>query len=196
MPYSLDQAKVLLQTTERTPQALLNLVRQISVEATGSITVFYGGNLPDGSNATAVIGKMVEAGEDIRVIDRTPVGKFLLSPEFLAAAGQASGLSGDDLDLFVRGELGKNPATDWIYSADINSGPWAAASKNFAAATTGEVRLFVSGSTADRALRGHERFGVTRRFGVRSCLLPLSNPTTPSSTLSSSGGSKPSNLLF
>lgn len=47
MAYSLDQARILLQSTELTPQALLNLVKQISVEASGSVTILYGGNLPD-----------------------------------------------------------------------------------------------------------------------------------------------------
>ncbi len=89
MPYSLDEAKLLLQTTDRTPQALLNLVKQISVEATGAVTGLYGGLLPDGSRAADVVAKMVAAGEDIRVIDNAPVGKFLSSPDLLAAAGQA-----------------------------------------------------------------------------------------------------------
>lgn len=64
MAYSLDEAKLLLQTTELTQQALINLVKQISVEASGTTTIFYGGNLPDGANASAVIGKMVAAGDD------------------------------------------------------------------------------------------------------------------------------------
>ncbi|MFG6417381.1 hypothetical protein ACG02S_26200 [Roseateles sp. DC23W] len=150
MTYSLGQAKILLQSIERTPQALLGLVKQISVEASGSFTVFYGGRLPDDTSATAAVGRMLDAGEDIRVIDKTPAGKFLLSTEFLQAAGEASGLSGIDLQRFIAGQLGKNPATDWIYESNVNTGPWAAASKNFADATTGEMRLLVTGSEVDR----------------------------------------------
>jgi hypothetical protein len=52
MPYSLDQAKLLLQSTELTQQALTDLMKKVSIEATGSVTIFYGGRLPDNSSAT------------------------------------------------------------------------------------------------------------------------------------------------
>jgi Ca2+-binding RTX toxin-like protein len=150
MPLSLSQAFDALRTTELTPQALANLVKNISVEASGSVTIFYGGKTIDGADTTQVVSKMMAAGDDIRVLDKSAAGLFLKSQEFLTAAGKASGLSGAQLEAFVDSSLGKNPATDWFYAADSNTSPWAAASKNFAQATTGEVRLLVSGSAADR----------------------------------------------
>ena len=61
MPYSLSQALELLKTTELTPQALVNLAKQVSIEASGAVTVFYGGNLPDGKPAGDSITAMVTA---------------------------------------------------------------------------------------------------------------------------------------
>ena len=70
MTYSLSEAFELLKTTELTPQALTNLAKQVSIEASGAVTVLYGGKLPDGSFASDAITSMVKNGDDIRVIDK------------------------------------------------------------------------------------------------------------------------------
>lgn len=149
MPYSLDQALLLLQTTELTPQALTNLAKQVSIEAEGAVTVLYGGKLPDGSSAGDAITSMVRNGEDIRVIDKSAAGRFLSSDEFKTAAAKASGLSGADVAKFVEGTY-SGTATNWLFSTDTTTSPWADASKRFAQATTGEVRLLASGADASR----------------------------------------------
>ena len=149
MPYSLDQALLLLQTTELTPQALTNLAKQVSIEAQGAVTVLYGGKLPDGTYASDAITAMVTHGEDIRVIDKSPAGMFLASRDFKIAAAKASGLTGSDITKFVSNEY-TGPATNWLFSTDTTTSPWAEASKRFAQATTGEVRLLASGADATR----------------------------------------------
>ena len=93
MPYSLSQTLDLLKTTELTPQALANLASQVSIEASGAVTVLYGGRLPDGSSASAAVTAMVANGDDIRVIDKSPAGRFLSSDDFKAAAAKVSGLT-------------------------------------------------------------------------------------------------------
>lgn len=149
MTYSLSEAFELLKTTELTPQALTNLAKQVSIEASGAVTVLYGGKLPDGSFASDAITSMVKNGDDIRVIDKTPLGNFLTSDEYKFAAAKASGLSDADAIKFVENKY-TGRALDWLYSTDINTSPWADASKRFAEATTGEVRLLV-GSDANPA---------------------------------------------
>ena len=149
MAYSLSQAFDLLTTTDLTPQALANLAKQVSIEASGAVTVLYGGKLPDGTSASDAITAMVRNGDDIRVIDKSPAGQFLSSEEFRLAAAKASGLSNAEVTLFLQGKY-TGTATNWLYSTDINTSPWADASRRFAEATTGEVRLMVSGADASR----------------------------------------------
>ena len=48
MTYSLSGALEHRKATELTPQALTNLAKQVSIEASGAVTVLYGGKLPDG----------------------------------------------------------------------------------------------------------------------------------------------------
>lgn len=142
MAYSLAQALLALESIESTaltPQALTDLVKQISVEASGSVTVFYGGKI-NGVDSASVIEAMVDAGDDIRVLDKSPVGQFLKSQQFLVAAGRASRLSPQEIVDLVDDNY-RGVQTDWLY--DAKHGPWASASKNFAAATTGEVRLLI-----------------------------------------------------
>ena len=84
MTFSLDQALVeltnLTNSGSVTPEALLNLSRQVSVDASGSITVLYSGKMPDGTTSTSkAIQDMLASGLDIRVIDNSPVAKFLQS---------------------------------------------------------------------------------------------------------------------
>lgn len=49
--------------------------------------------MPDGFSATKFVGMMVDAGEDIRVLDKSAAGKFLASEEFTTAVGEAWGLT-------------------------------------------------------------------------------------------------------
>lgn len=56
---------------------LRNLINQLDVSASGSVTVLYGGNVGNNIGARAIIDGMLANGDDIRVIDTTEAAKFL-----------------------------------------------------------------------------------------------------------------------
>jgi hypothetical protein len=65
-----------------TKESLLGLVNQLSVEASGKVTVLYSGSIgKDPFNNSISAGTVVEyianKGADIRVIDKTEAAKFL-----------------------------------------------------------------------------------------------------------------------
>jgi hypothetical protein len=109
MTYSFDKAIEFLKTTELTPQILVDLAKQVSIEATDSKTILYSGQVPTGANgattsAARIITDMLASGEDIRVIDGTPAGLFLASPESRIAAAKAS-VMGNPFDHYSREEI-------------------------------------------------------------------------------------------
>ena len=125
--------------------SLLNLARQVSVEVNGSITVLYSGMMPDGSTHTSkIVEDIIASGQDIRVIDKSPVNTFLKSDEFLNAVAQHYNISLDDM----KNDNFKHPAKDWLF--DAQNGPWADASKRFADASSGDIRVIAPEGSALR----------------------------------------------
>ncbi len=137
-------------TKYQTPETLRELAKQVDVSSSGRITVLYSGNVADRVSAWNVVKAMETVGEDVRLIDKTEVNKFLNSEEFISATADAHGIRADDI-------LSRNPAAkvanEWLYHP--TEGPWADASARFADATQGEVKTIVSGATPKRV------FGAT-----------------------------------
>jgi hypothetical protein len=77
-------------TTYSSPEALLELARQVSIEASGSVTVLYSGTVGD-AHSTDVVKSLIANGTDVRVIDKTEASLFLNSDEFLEALGHLRG---------------------------------------------------------------------------------------------------------
>jgi|GEM_PF-1598907 len=84
----------------------------------------------------------MKADPNIRILRKSAASDFLLSREFVVALGQTQGISPDDMlrDDFTSPE--KEALIKWM-NEGTNS-PWSEVSKNFVAATTGEVRIMTS----------------------------------------------------
>ncbi len=148
-----DQAIALLREQPeayRTPESLRALAAQVDADASGTVTVLYGGHVAKDIHSTEVIKGMIAAGEDVRVIDKSQAARFLQSDDFYHAVAETYGLP--DFQSLTNGSY-RGPATDWLYNG--KSGPWADASGRFADATKGEVRAVVNGAEPDRV------FGTT-----------------------------------
>jgi Ca2+-binding RTX toxin-like protein len=147
---TLNEALTALSTFTSTGDALkadlLNLVKQVSVDAQGTVTVLYSGNIGvNGPYSGNVVKAMLDSGQDIRVIDKTVTREFLNSEEFLVKVADAFGI--DYTDLRDRTPAATD-ANNWLFHG--TDSPWADASKRFAEATTGEVRCLVPLAGADR----------------------------------------------
>lgn len=114
---------------------LMALGSRVSVDAAngmaqGSVTLLYSGTV-NGVGSGSLIDDMMKQGADVRVIDKTQAGAFLKSPAFNTAFETLT-------DAMTPAEA--KAAGNLLY--DARKGPWAEASKRFAADTVGEVRFF------------------------------------------------------
>lgn len=132
-----------------TPLQLQELVSRVDASSSGRVTVFYSGGVAGDLNSSQIVGMMLSAGEDIRVIDNSDAAKFLNSREFYQAVADVYGIPARPL---IEGSY-RGPATDWLYHP--TRGPWAEASARFVDATMGDVRAIVSDAHPDRV------FGAT-----------------------------------
>lgn len=146
-PLTSEQARELLREQPdgyRTSAQLRELAAQVDADAPGRLTVLYSGPAAKNIWSTDVITAMVDAGEDVRVINKSEAAKFLESREFYNALADAYDV---DVDKLVDGSY-RGPATEWLYHP--TEGPWADASGRFADATHGEVRAIVHDANPSR----------------------------------------------
>lgn len=129
----------------QTREALRELARQVDIDSPGKVTVLYSGGVADRVSAWNVVKAMEANGEDVRLIDRTEINRFLNSEEFASATADAHGIRA--VDIRTRTPAAK-AANDWLYHP--TDGPWADASVRFADATRGEVKVIASGAAPDR----------------------------------------------
>ncbi|MGN7918061.1 peptidoglycan-binding protein [Lysobacter sp. 22409] len=128
----------------RSPEQLRQLAAQVDADSPGQLTVLYSGPTAKGVWSSDVIDSMVEANEDVRVINKSEAAKFLKSRDFFSAVADAYDIPVRPLiDASYRG-----PAADWLYHP--TEGPWADASARFADKTVGEVRAIASDALPSR----------------------------------------------
>ena len=89
---TLQDALNALSSTPATTDALMSLVQQASIDATGAITIFYSGNVGD-VNAGSIVNSMLNSGADIRVIDKSVAGELLSSDAFRSKVAEAFGIT-------------------------------------------------------------------------------------------------------
>ena len=118
--------------------------------------------MPDGTYTGKVIAGMLTDGQDVRVIDNTPVASLLTSREFLSSWGDIYGLEIDDM----LDETFRHPAKDALFHA--TNSPWADASKRFADASIGDVHVIAPNA------------GEGRVFAVTELQALLDNPSVTS----------------
>lgn len=127
-----------------TPDSLRALAGRVDADAPGRITALYSGPAAKGVWSTEIINAMVDAGEDVRVINKSEAAAFLSSRDFIHAVAQAHGIRTQPL---IDGSY-RGPAADWLYHPE--HGPWADASARFADATKGEVVAIVGDADPGR----------------------------------------------
>ncbi|MDR0467385.1 MAG: hypothetical protein LBG67_00875, partial [Campylobacteraceae bacterium] len=121
-------------SAEAKQQAIFDLAKEISVETTGTKTVLYSGYV-DGKRAMDIAEAMADADSNIRIINKTDVGKFLDSVEFKDAIAQTEGLTEYKWDTALELTEVKNK----LYHP--TNSPWAEASKRFVSSAKGEIML-------------------------------------------------------
>ena len=82
----------------RTLNELRELAKQVDIDSPGKVTVLYSGDMADRVSAWNVVKAMEVAGENVRLIDRTEINKFLNSREFISATADAHGRIGVRVD--------------------------------------------------------------------------------------------------
>jgi hypothetical protein len=127
-----------------TPETLRSLAAQVDADASGKLTVLYSGPAANGVWSTEVINAMTEAGEDVRVINKSQAAQFLTSDDFYHAIAKTYDIPFKDLS---EGTY-RGPASVWLYHPE--HGPWADASARFADATKGEVVAIVGDADPGR----------------------------------------------
>ncbi|WP_434428574.1 RTX toxin [Xylella fastidiosa] len=81
MSLTAEQANALLDSIT-TKEQLRDLINQLDIHSSGSITVLYSGYTANGLDNSQIIQGMLHNGDTIRVIDTTEAAKFLnISPD-------------------------------------------------------------------------------------------------------------------
>ena len=75
MSLTLQQANAQLANAT-TAEQLSNIIKQLDISAQGSVTVLYSGMTANGIHSNDIVKAMLNAGSDIRVIDKTEVAKL------------------------------------------------------------------------------------------------------------------------
>ncbi|MGQ0597916.1 S8 family serine peptidase [Aquabacterium sp.] len=132
-----------------TEAQLLGLINELSVNATGKVTLLYSGAFGTDANGSKVksgdvVTKLLNDGADIRVIDKTDAAKFLDIRENLALKATLERVFG------TNPEFQGTTANNFLYKAE--GGAWATTSKRFVEATEGAVTILAPNAAADRVL--------------------------------------------
>ena len=133
-----------------TKESLISLVNELDIYAKGTVSVFYSGKV-QGVGTGDIVQTLLDQDMDIRALDKTQAFEFLNERAFHTAVGRIFGVTRDEL---VKGSpdsakaaLAKE-ANDWLYGA--TDSPWSAISKNFAAATEGDVAVIAPEAKFER----------------------------------------------
>ncbi|ALR01933.1 hypothetical protein [Xylella fastidiosa] len=76
MSLTVEQANALLGSIT-TQEQLRDLINQLDIHSSGSITVLYSGDTANGVSNSQILQGMLHNGDAIRVIDTTEAAKFL-----------------------------------------------------------------------------------------------------------------------
>ncbi len=144
MSLTAEQANALLGSIT-TREQLRDLINQLDIHSSGSITVLYSGYTANGLDNSQIIQGMLHNGDDIRVIDTTEAARFLnvdpTTPNWNKPLYQK-------LEQIIGGKPDKwgTPANQFLFgekAADgtrLPNGAWDTISARFVNETVGEVR--------------------------------------------------------
>ena len=127
---------------------IIRFVQQLSVEASGTTTVLYSGDIAAGTPAWKIVESM---GNDVRHVGKTMAAEVLNSAEFKAKVAQA-------FDYATLQDFIDAPDSDlaklWMNKG--GSGPWATASEMFVDATNGPVKILTELPAEDSVFKVNE----------------------------------------
>jgi hypothetical protein len=138
---SLAQAQAVLKeltasgTKIVAPDALKDLANRVLADASGEVTVLYGGKI-DGVGAGTYANKLADTNSEARVIKNTPAAAFLTDPLFETAVGETFGI-----DPKYIGDRTKGGAANTFMEA--TDGLWGDISERFIDKARGSIIGFI-----------------------------------------------------
>ncbi|ALR07191.1 calcium-binding protein [Xylella fastidiosa] len=151
MSLTVEQANALLGSIT-TREQLRDLINQLDIHSSGSITVLYSGDTANGVSNSQILQGMLYNGDAIRVIDTTEAARFLnvdpTTPNWNKPLYQK-------LEQIIGGKADKwgSPANQFLFgerAADgtrLPNGAWDTISARFVNDTVGEVRTLTGGAS-------------------------------------------------
>ncbi|AIC09444.1 calcium-binding protein [Xylella fastidiosa] len=153
MTLTAEQANALLGRIT-TQEQLRDLINQLDIHSSGSITILYSGYTANGLNNSQILQGMLHNGDDIRVIDTTEAAKFLnVDPKdpnsntaLYQKLQQIIGGDPDDWGSRANQFLFGERAAD---GTRLPNGAWDTISARFVNETVGEVRTLTGGASVN-----------------------------------------------
>ncbi|MFG1447333.1 calcium-binding protein [Xylella fastidiosa] len=151
MSLTVEQANALLGSIT-TQEQLRDLINQLDIHSSGSITVLYSGYTANGVSNSQILQGMLHNGDTIRVIDTTEAARFLnvdpTTPNWNKPLYQK-------LEQIIGGNPNEwgTPANEFLFgerAADgtrLPNGAWDTISARFVNETVGEVRTLTGGAS-------------------------------------------------
>lgn len=125
------------------PEAFQDLVRGISVDTPGNVTLLYSGMLNTDVSSNNLALALARQDKDLRLIDKTEAAKFLSSDECINAVANIHGTTPKK----VREDY-SDPGNKFLF--DGKEGLWAATSERFVRYTTTELVTATPYARGDR----------------------------------------------
>jgi hypothetical protein len=125
------------------PEAFQDLVRGLSVETPGNVTLLYSGMLNQDVSSNSLALAIARQDKDLRLIDKTEAAKFLASDECINAVANIHGTTPKK----VREDY-SDPGNKFLF--DGKDGLWASTSQRFVQYTQTEVVTATPYARGDR----------------------------------------------
>ncbi|MDR2636202.1 MAG: hypothetical protein LBC08_05175 [Campylobacteraceae bacterium] len=146
----LDSSEFQNLSNELKLQRLEELSKNLSADASGSITILFSGNI-DGQRIGDIAADIADKNPDARIISDTEIGKFLGDRKFQETLAETVGI---DLNELRKGTVPPDLLSEYnskLYNTDPSKdklGFWSQASKRFVQETKGRVIILI-GKDAD-----------------------------------------------
>ncbi len=175
MPLTAAQASNLLADVS-TPEQLRALIAQIDIFDSGTTTVFFSGELPNGGTARAVAEELARQDPNVRILNETEAARFLDLRTNSALRARMEVLIGGDPTVPGTSSYNFLNGTSDANGTRTPDGIWDDVSRRFAAETTGDVRIVVDRATdASRVFGAAELPELLRNTAITSIEgIPLS----------------------
>lgn len=184
-----EEAISALSNVNSTQGDIIAYVQQLSVDAPGSVTVLYSGDI-SGIPAWKIVATM---GSDVRRIDKTLAATVINSSEFKLKVAQAFGLTLQEFQSELDNINSTHPAKTWFSKG--GSGPWAIASEMFVNATTGKVKILTLAPDSNSILVQNELKALVAKLQAGSSITEVNGLSRDSLIQVGLSDSNPSSVM-